>query len=304
MALSETIRGLRTMQVVSTIDGMRRLRWQTNGRKVGFVPTMGYLHEGHLSLVRRARADNDIVVVSIFVNPIQFGPNEDFEKYPRDTQRDLSLLQQENVDIVFMPSALDMYPEGFNAYVDVGQVTEVLEGACRPGHFRGVATVVLKLVNAVQPHRAYFGQKDAQQVVVIRKMVQDLNLGTEIIGCPTIRETGGLAMSSRNVFLSPDERRAALVLFRCLSLAERLHRGGERDAGKLHDRLEGLIAREPLARADYISIADPQTLQEFETIEGPALISLAIRIGVTRLIDNVTVGEKRPPIVLDSPAGK
>jgi len=304
MALSETIRGLRTMQVVSTIDGMRRLRCQTNGRKVGFVPTMGYLHEGHLSLVRKARAENDLVVVSIFVNPTQFGPNEDFERYPRDTQRDLSLLQQENVDIVFMPSALDMYPEGFSSYIEVGPVTEVLEGAFRPGHFRGVATIVLKLFNAVQPHRAYFGQKDAQQLVVIRKLVQDLNVGVEIVSCPTIRETGGLAMSSRNVFLSPDERRAALVLFRCLSLAERLHRQGERDAGKLRDRLEGLIAREPLAHADYISIAHPQTLQEFETIEGPALISLAIRIGVTRLIDNVTVGEKRPPIVFDTPSGK
>jgi pantoate--beta-alanine ligase len=179
-----------------------------------------------------------------------------------------------------------------------------LEGAFRPGHFSGVATVVLKLFNAVQPHRAYFGQKDAQQLVVIRKMVQDLNVGVEIVGCPTIRETGGLAMSSRNVFLSPDERRAALVLFRCFSLVERLHRQGERDTGKLRDRLEGLIAREPLAHADYVSIAHPQTLQELETIEGPALISLAIRIGVTRLIDNLTVGEKRPPIVLDSPNGK
>ena len=200
MALSETIRGLKTMQVVSSVDGMRRLRCQTNGRKIGFVPTMGYLHEGHLSLVRKARAENDLVIVSIFVNPTQFGPNEDFDKYPRDTQRDLSLLQQENVDIVFMPSALDMYPEGFNSYVEVGPITEVLEGACRPGHFRGVATVVLKLFNAVQPHRAYFGQKDAQQVVVIRKMAQDLNMGVEIVGCPTIRETGGLAMSSRNVY--------------------------------------------------------------------------------------------------------
>jgi pantoate--beta-alanine ligase len=292
------------MQVVSTVDGMRRLRSQTNGRKIGFVPTMGYLHEGHLSLVRRARSENDLVVVSIFVNPIQFGPNEDFDKYPRDTQRDLSLLQQENVDVVFMPSALDMYPEGFNTYIEVGHVTEVLEGRCRPGHFRGVATVVLKLFNAVQPHRAYFGQKDAQQIVVIRKMVQDLSAGVDIIGCPTVRETGGLAMSSRNVFLSPDERRAALVLFRCLSLVERLHRQGERDARKLRDRLEGLVAREPLAHADYISIADPKTLQELEVIEGLALISLAIRIGLTRLIDNITVGEKRPPIVFDSPAGK
>jgi pantoate--beta-alanine ligase len=303
MALSETIRVLKTMQVVSSIDAMRRLRSQTNGRKIGFVPTMGYLHEGHLSLVRKARAENDLVVVSIFVNPTQFGPNEDYEKYPRDTQRDLSLLQQENVDIVFMPSALDMYPEGFNSYIEVGPITEVLEGASRPGHFRGVATVVLKLFNAVQPQRAYFGQKDAQQVVVIKKMVHDLDVPVEIVPCPIIRETGGLAMSSRNVYLSPDDRRAALVLFRCLSLAERLHRQGERDASKLRDRLEGLIAREPLACADYISIAHPQTLQEFETIEGPALISLAVRIGATRLIDNVLVGEKRPPIVFDMPRG-
>ena len=293
------------MQVVSSVEGIRRLRSQMNGSRVGFVPTMGYLHEGHLSLVRRARAENDIVIVSIFVNPIQFGPNEDFDKYPRDNQRDLSLLQQENVDLVFMPSALEMYPEGFNSYVDVGQVGEVLEGAHRPGHFRGVATVVLKLLNAVQPHRAYFGQKDAQQVVVIRKMVTDLCVPTEIVDCPTIRETGGLAMSSRNVYLSPDERRVALVLFRCLSLVERLHRQGERDADKLRGRLESLIAREPLAQADYVSFADPQTLQEMGILEGPTLISLAIRVGVTRLIDNLTVGEKRPPLVLETaPAGK
>lgn len=292
MALSETIRALPVLQVVATIEGMRRLRSQVSG-SVGFVPTMGYLHEGHLSLVRRARAENDVVVTSIFVNPTQFGPNEDFEKYPRDPQRDLTLLQQERVDIVFMPPAIEMYPEGFGTTVDVGGVTEVLEGACRPGHFRGVASVVLKLLNIVQPHRAYFGQKDAQQVVVIRKMVRDLNVNVEIVACPTVRETGGLAMSSRNVYLSPDERRAALILFRALSLSERLHRTGERDAGRLRDRLEGLIKREPLARIDYISIADPETLQELETIEGPALVSLAVRIGETRLIDNVTVGEKR-----------
>ena len=304
MALTETIRGLRTMQVVVTVEGMRRLRSQVSG-KVGFVPTMGYLHEGHLSLVRRARAENDVVVASIFVNPVQFGPGEDYDKYPRDTQRDLALLQQENVDIVFIPSAPEMYPEGFSTYVQLNGVSEVLEGACRPGHFRGVATVVLKLFNAVQPDRAYFGQKDAQQVVVIRKMVNDLNMGVEVVACPTVRETGGLAMSSRNVYLSPDERRAALILFRCLSLVERLHRQGERETSKLRGRLELLVSREPLAKEDYISIADPQTLQELDVIDGPALISLAIRIGETRLIDNITVGEKRPPIVLDAaPAGK
>ena len=304
MALTETIRGLRTMQVVVTVEGMRRLRSQVSG-KIGFVPTMGFLHEGHLSLVRRARAENDVVVASIFVNPVQFGPGEDYDKYPRDTQRDLALLQQENVDIVFIPSALEMYPEGFSTYVHLNGVSEVLEGVCRPGHFRGVATVVLKLFNAVRPDRAYFGQKDAQQVVVIRKMVNDLNMGVEIVACPTVRETGGLAMSSRNVYLSPDERRAALILFRCLSLVQRLHRQGERETSKLRGRLELLVSREPLAKEDYISIADPQTLQELDVIDGPALISLAIRIGETRLIDNITVGEKRPPIVLDAgPAGK
>jgi pantoate--beta-alanine ligase len=286
------------MQVVTTVDGMRRLRLQATGRSVGFVPTMGYLHEGHLSLVRRARAENDVVVASIFVNPTQFGPTEDFEKYPRDPQRDLALLQQERTDIVFMPSAVEMYPEGFSTYVDVDGVTEVLEGTHRPGHFRGVATVVLKLFNIVQPTRAYFGQKDAQQVVVIRKMVNDLKLNVEVVPCPTVRETGGLAMSSRNVYLSPDERRAALILFRALSLSERLWRSGERDATKLRDRLHLLMAREPLASVDYISAAHPQTLQELESMDGPTLISLAIRIGETRLIDNLVVGEKRPSPVL------
>jgi pantoate--beta-alanine ligase len=285
------------MQVVTTVDGMRRLRSQAVG-SVGFVPTMGYLHEGHLSLVRRARAENDVVIASIFVNPTQFGPTEDFEKYPRDPQRDLALLQQERTDIVFMPSAVEMYPEGFSTYIDVDGVTEVLEGAHRPGHFRGVATVVLKLFNIVQPTRAYFGQKDAQQVVVIRKMVNDLKLNVEVVPCPTVRETGGLAMSSRNVYLSPDERRAALILFRALSLSERLWRSGERDATKLRDRLHLLMAREPLASVDYISAAHPETLQELESMDGPTLISLAIRIGDTRLIDNLVVGEKRPSPVL------
>ena len=285
------------MQVVTTVDGMRRLRSQAVG-SVGFVPTMGYLHEGHLSLVRRARAENDVVVASIFVNPTQFGPTEDFERYPRDPQRDLALLQQERTNIVFMPSAVEMYPEGFATYIDVGGVTEVLEGAHRPDHFRGVATVVLKLFNIVQPTRAYFGQKDAQQVVVIRKMVNDLKLNVEVVPCPTVRETGGLAMSSRNVYLSPDERRAALILFRALSLSERLWRSGERDATKLRDRLHLLMAREPLASVDYISAAHPETLQELESMDGPTLISLAIRIGDTRLIDNLVVGEKRPSPVL------
>jgi pantoate--beta-alanine ligase len=299
MALSETIRNLRTTQVVTSVDSMRRLRQQANGSSVGLVPTMGYLHEGHLSLVRRARQENKFVIASIFVNPIQFGPNEDFERYPRDTQRDLQLLQQENVDVVFMPPASDMYPEGFDTYLDAGRVTGVLEGACRPGHFRGVATVVLKLFNVVQPTRAYFGQKDAQQLVVIRKLVNDLNVPVEVVGCPTIRETGGLAMSSRNVYLSPDERRAALVLFRSLSLSERLFRTGERDANKLRDRIELLVSREPLAKADYISIADPETLQELEVMQSPTLLSLAIRVGNTRLIDNLTLGEKHPAPVFD-----
>jgi pantoate--beta-alanine ligase len=278
------------MNLVTTIEDVRAARRIVEA-SVGFVPTMGYLHEGHLSLVRRARAENECVWVSIFVNPTQFGPNEDFNRYPRDPERDLSLLAAEGVDLVFMPAAPEMYPEGATTYVDVGPLGEVLEGAFRPGHFRGVATIVLKLFNIVQPSRAYFGRKDAQQLVVIRRMVRDLNVPVEVVPCDTVREPDGLAMSSRNVYLSPEERKAALVLYEALQLAENLWTRGTRDAETFRRRMRELIEAEPRARIDYVSVAHPETLEELERIQGPALVSLAVRIGPTRLIDNLTIGE-------------
>ena len=274
------------MQVVGTIPEIRTLRQQLSG-SVGFVPTMGYLHEGHLALVKQARIENSAVIVSIYVNPTQFGPREDFGAYPRELNRDLESLQKEGVDIVFVPSDDEMYPPEFSSWVDVEKVTERLEGASRPGHFRGVATVVAKLFNIVQPTRAYFGQKDAQQAAVIKRMVADLNLGMEIVVVSTVRESDGLAMSSRNVYLSPEERQAATILFRALSLARQLRQGGEKDAEKIRRQMTSLIKKEPLARIDYVSIADVETLEELSLIDRPALASLAVRIGKTRLIDNM-----------------
>lgn len=256
------------------------------------MPTMGYLHEGHLTLVRRARRENDHVVATIFVNPTQFGPHEDLASYPRDPQRDLMLLKKDGVDAVFMPSAEEMYPPGYCTYVNVERITERLEGASRPGHFRGVATVVAKLFNIVEPHRAYFGQKDAQQLLVIKRMVADLNMNIEVVPVPTVREPDGLAMSSRNTYLNPTERRAALVLYRALTLAQELWRQGERDATRIRQEMEAFIRKEPLAKIDYVSIADPDSLEELTLLDDrPALVSLAVRIGKTRLIDNVMLGE-------------
>jgi len=277
------------MKVLSTIAEFKEAR-QKIKNSVGFVPTMGYLHQGHLTLAQRARAENEIVVASIFVNPTQFGPREDFTQYPRDPERDLALLEKENVDLVFMPSAEGMYPEGFSSWVDVEKVTERLEGATRPGHFRGVATVVAKLFNIVQPTRAYFGQKDAQQAVVIKKMVADLNMNLEIVLVTTQREQDGLAMSSRNTYLGPEERQAALVLWKSLNLAQQLWSQGERKTERVRQQMTALIQKEPLAKIDYISIADPETLEELVGIDQPALVSLAVRVGGTRLIDNVTLG--------------
>jgi len=277
------------MQIVETVAGMRQARMKLAG-PVGFVATMGYLHEGHLSLVRKAREENPSLVVSIFVNPAQFGPTDDFDTYPRDLSRDLSLLEKERVDVVFAPPVAEMYPPDFSSWVDVEKVTERLEGASRPGHFRGVATVVNKLFNAIQPDVSYFGQKDAQQAVVIRKMVRELDLGVEIITLPTVREADGLAISSRNAYLNPDEREAAPVLYRALCLARKLWEQGEKDAEKIRQQMWELIEREPLAEIDYVSIADPETLEEMDGIKTPALVSLAARIGKTRLIDNVVVG--------------
>jgi pantoate--beta-alanine ligase len=274
------------MRVVHTIAEARAVRRALPGTW-GFVPTMGYLHEGHLSLVRRARAENDRVAVSIFVNPTQFGPHEDYARYPRDLERDLRLLEPLGVDLVFVPSVEEMYPPGFQTWVIVEEVSRPLEGASRPGHFRGVATVVTKLFNILQPDRAYFGQKDAQQTVVIRRMVQDLNIPVEIVICPTVREPDGLAMSSRNTYLNPEERRAATALFRALQAAKARYEAGERDAERLREAMREVIRAEPLARIDYVSVAHPETLQELERVEGPALLSLAVYIGTTRLIDNL-----------------
>jgi pantoate--beta-alanine ligase len=276
------------MEVVEKIDDMRRLRRQLT-EPVGFVPTMGYLHEGHLSLVRQAREENPSVVVSIFVNPTQFGPREDFGSYPRDTKRDLALLEKEGTDVVFIPSAAEMYPEQFDTWVDVGKITERLEGACRPGHFRGVTTVVAKLFNIVQPTKAYFGQKDAQQAVVIKKMVAELNMNLEVVTLPTVREPNGLAMSSRNTYLNPEQRQAALVLYEALTLAQQLYAHGETDAGRLRQEMRGLIQKQPLAEIDYVSIAHADTLDELDRVKPPALVSLAVRIGKTRLIDNIVL---------------
>ncbi|MDO8670325.1 MAG: pantoate--beta-alanine ligase [Dehalococcoidia bacterium] len=273
------------MRVVDTVAVMKKVRRDASGT-VGFVPTMGYLHEGHLSLARRARPENDLVVASIFVNPTQFGPNEDFSRYPRDPERDLAMLSSEAVDLVFMPSVEELYPDGFNTSVEVGGITGRLEGAIRPGHFKGVATIVNKLFNIVQPTRAYFGQKDAQQAIVIGKMVTDLDLNVEVVVMPTVREQDGLAMSSRNVYLNGEERRAALVLHRSLKLASEMRQAGEQSAGKLRLAMTALIESEPLARIDYVSVADVRTLEELDTIAGPTLLSLAVRIGKTRLIDN------------------
>ncbi len=278
------------MQVLTTIAEVRAARSAVAG-SAGLVPTMGALHEGHLTLVRQARAANASVFVSIFVNPAQFGANEDFASYPRDTARDLDLLRAESVDFVFMPPVEVVYPDGFGTSVDVGAIAQLLEGEHRSGHFLGVATVVLKLVNIVQPERAYFGHKDAQQLAVIRRMVRDLDVNVEIVPVDTVREPDGLAMSSRNAYLSPGERQSALVLWNALSLAREMWTRGARDAGAYRRRLRELIEGEEAARIDYVSVADPETLREVERIQGPVLVSLAVRIGKTRLIDNITLGE-------------
>jgi pantoate--beta-alanine ligase len=278
------------MKVISTVAEFKEARRKIRGT-VGFVPTMGYLHEGHLFLARQAKAENDVSAVSIFVNPTQFGPKEDFARYPRDPDRDLALLEKERTDLVLMPPVEEMYHPGISTWVDVEGMTKRLEGAARPGHFRGVATVVAKLFNIVEPSKAYFGQKDAQQVVVIQKMVTDLNMNLEVVVVPTLREPDGLAMSSRNVYLSPEERQSAVVLWRSMNLVKGLWQKGERDAEKLRNEMVALIKKEPLARIDYVSIADPRTLDELSHIKGSALVSMAVYIGKTRLIDNLILVE-------------
>ena len=277
------------MQIARSIAEMKALRGKCR-ELVGFVPTMGYLHEGHLELVRIAGRDNPVSVVSIFVNPTQFAPNEDFKAYPRDLDRDLSLLEKVRTGIVFIPESDDMYGEGHNTWVDVQGITGKLEGKSRPTHFRGVTTVCNKLFNIVQPDKAYFGQKDAQQALVIQKMVADLNMNLEIVVCPTIREKDGLAMSSRNTYLTDSERLSAPVLFKSLCLARDMFAAGECDAGIIRKAMIELISRETAAKIDYVSIADIQTLDEIDTIKGKALVSLAVRLGKPRLIDNILLG--------------
>ena len=281
------------MKVITTLAEARAFCAGSgeSGRTLGLVPTMGALHAGHLSLVARARAENDRVAVSIFVNPAQFGENEDLAAYPRTPQHDLGVLESLGVDAVWTPSPEEVYPPGFQTFVTVGDVAAPLEGARRPGHFRGVATVVAKLFNVFQPDRAYFGQKDAQQVAVIRRMARDLNFPAEIIICPIVRESDGLAMSSRNAYLSPDERRGAPALFRALEAGRAAFESGERDAAAIRRVVSRVLSTEPTLEEDYVSLADPDTLAEILRVEGRSLLSLAARVGRTRLIDNVVLGD-------------
>lgn len=278
------------MFVAETIQGARDyLSRRMKGNVLGLVPTMGFLHKGHLSLVRKCRSENNITAVSIFVNPIQFGPNEDFETYPRDIEKDLSLLEGEGVDIVFTPSPAEMYPEDLSVYVNETSLSSGLCGASRPGHFRGVCTVISKLFNIMCPDRAYFGQKDYQQVQVIKRMVRDLNFPVEIVPCPIVRDEDGLAVSSRNVYLSSEERNAALVLNKSLSMAEEMVRNGEKSPGNVIKAVSDNINSEPLLTIDYVALKDADSLADMDAIDGRAVLALAVRVGKTRLIDNIVL---------------
>lgn len=281
------------MKVSTTIAEVRNQvkEWKRQGLSVGLVPTMGYLHEGHQSLIARAARENDRVVVSVFVNPIQFGPSEDLESYPRDFERDCTLCEKTGADLVFHPEASEMYAEDFCTYVDMDRLTKGLCGASRPVHFRGVCTVVSKLFHIVTPDRAYFGQKDAQQLAVIKRMVRDLSMDVEIVGCPIIRELDGLAKSSRNTYLSPQERRAAVVLSRALAEGRKALAEGERSAQAITGIIRGVLESEPLAQPEYVELVDWETLEPVETADRPVLAAIAVRIGTTRLIDNFVFEE-------------
>lgn len=275
------------MKIVSTVEEVRSQvkEWRKEGCTVGFVPTMGYLHEGHMSLIDAA-GENDKVVVSVFVNPMQFGPNEDLASYPRDLEHDAKLCEEHGVDLIFHPTPEEMYGDNFYTYVDMNTLTQELCGLSRPVHFRGVCTVVAKLFNIVTPDKAYFGQKDAQQLAIIKRMVKDLNMPLTIVGCPIIREEDGLAKSSRNTYLSPEERKAALVLSRSIFLGKELVENGECDCTKIAAAMTAEIEKEPLAKIDYVKIVDLDTMQQVEKIEGGILTAIAVYIGKTRLIDN------------------
>ena len=273
------------MQVIETVSEFR-VAERSAARPLGLVPTMGYLHEGHMSLARRARADNATVSASIFVNPTQFAPNEDLAAYPRDMDGDLAKLEEAGVDLVFAPAPQEVYPAGFDTRVDVGEIAAKLEGASRPGHFRGVAIVVCKLLTIVRPDKVYFGQKDAQQCLVIKRLNADLNLGAEVVVIPTTRDSDGLALSSRNAYLRDGDRESALTLSRSLNLAREMHQSEILNAKKISAQMRNLIESEPRTSVDYISISDAETLDELDIIDRPALVSLAVRIGDVRLIDN------------------
>ena len=279
------------MKIVETIKEVREQvkEWKKQGLSVGLVPTMGYLHEGHKSLIDRAVAENDKVVVSVFVNPMQFGPTEDLESYPRDMERDVALCENAGAALVFHPEPSEMYEDDFSSFVDMNTLTGGLCGKTRPIHFRGVCTVVAKLFNIVTPDRAYFGQKDAQQLAVIRHMVSDLSFGIEIVGCPIIREKDGLAKSSRNTYLSAEERNAALILSQSLKEGKALVEAGEKDAAKIKKVITDKINTEPLAKIDYVEVVDWKTLEPISTIDAPILTAIAVYIGKTRLIDNFII---------------
>lgn len=279
------------LKIIDNISRMSTIvkMLKKEGRTIGFVPTMGYLHDGHLNLARTAKKHTDVVVMSIFVNPIQFGPNEDLDKYPKDFKRDETLAREAGVDVIFYPSAKEMYPEGYATYVNVEGLTDVLCGASRPGHFRGVTTVVAKLFGIVKPDMAYFGQKDAQQAIVIKKMAEDLNMDIDIKVLPTVREKDGLAMSSRNVYLSQDERKDAAILYQSLKKAESLINQGERDPKKIVKIMEETVKEKPTAKIDYIAVLDTKTLKDVKTISGEILIALVVFIGKTRLIDSIMI---------------
>ena len=278
------------MQILETAQAMAQA-CRESPRPLGLVPTMGALHNGHLALVRRGRAENAALAVSIFVNPAQFGAGEDLSRYPRDLDRDLALLESEEVDLVFAPPVAEIYPPGFDTWIEPGAIAARLEGAARPGHFRGVATVVAKLFNILRPDRAYFGQKDGQQAAVIRQLIRDLNLGIDLVVVPTVRDIDGLALSSRNAYLTPEQRAAAPVLYRALQQAEQLFASGARDAELLRREVRQALDGEPLIDGiDYLSVAAADTLAEMDTLQGRAMVSAAVRFGGTRLIDNVVVG--------------
>lgn len=282
------------MEVIQRVARMKEIINDIKQEKklIGFVPTMGCLHEGHLSLVREARKMSDVLIASIFVNPKQFGPNEDYERYPRNIAKDTELLQKENVDYIFYPTVEEMYPAGYKTYVEVEQLSQKLCGKSRPNHFRGVTTVVSKLFNIIQPNFAFFGQKDAQQTIIIKRMLKDLNSNIEIITMPIVREVDGLALSSRNVYLNPDERKAATILYKSLMKAKDLFQTGERKAAKISKAIIDVLSSEPLAKIDYIEIVDMENLDPLKTIEKNALIAIAIYVGSTRLIDNIIVEAK------------